>query len=36
VVTPESPLPIEVDGEQPGLTPATFEVVPSALRLRAP
>jgi diacylglycerol kinase (ATP) len=36
VVTPESPLPIEVDGEQPGLTPASFEVVPSALRLRAP
>jgi diacylglycerol kinase (ATP) len=36
MVTPESPLPIEVDGEQPGLTPATFEVVPSALRLRAP
>ena len=36
VVTPETPLPIEVDGEQPGLTPATFEVVPSALRLRAP
>jgi diacylglycerol kinase family enzyme len=36
VITPESPLPIEVDGEQPGLTPATFEVVPSALRLRAP
>jgi len=36
VVTPEKPLPIEVDGEQPGRTPATFEVVPSALRLRAP
>jgi diacylglycerol kinase (ATP) len=36
VVTPEMPLPIEVDGEQPGITPATFEVVPSALRLRAP
>jgi diacylglycerol kinase (ATP) len=35
-VTPEGPLPIEVDGEQPGLTPATFEVVPSALRLRVP
>jgi diacylglycerol kinase (ATP) len=35
VVTPQTPLPIEVDGEQPGLTPATFEVVPSALRLRA-
>jgi diacylglycerol kinase (ATP) len=35
-VTPESALPIEVDGEQPGLTPASFEIVPSALRLRAP
>jgi diacylglycerol kinase (ATP) len=35
-VTPDSALPIEVDGEQPGLTPATFEIVPSALRLRAP
>jgi diacylglycerol kinase (ATP) len=36
VVTPDADLPIEVDGEQPGLTPATFEVVPSALRLRVP
>jgi len=36
VVTPVEPLPIEVDGEQPGLTPATFDLVPSALRLRAP
>ena len=36
VITPELPLPIEVDGEQPGLTPATFDVVPSALRLRVP
>ena len=35
-VTPRDPLPIEVDGEQPGVTPATFSVVPSALRLRAP
>ena len=30
-VTPEVPLPIEVDGEGPGITPATFTVVPSAL-----
>ena len=30
------PLPIELDGEQPGTTPATFEVVPRALRLRVP
>jgi diacylglycerol kinase (ATP) len=36
IVTPETPLPIEVDGEQPGITPAAFDVVPSALRLRAP
>jgi diacylglycerol kinase family enzyme len=35
-VTPEVPLPIEVDGEGPGITPATFTVVPSALLLRAP
>ena len=30
------PLPIELDGEQPGTTPARFEVVPRALRLRVP
>jgi diacylglycerol kinase (ATP) len=35
-VTPEVPLPIEVDGEGPGITPATFTVVPSALLLRTP
>jgi diacylglycerol kinase (ATP) len=29
-------LPIEVEGEQVGTTPATFEVVPNALRLRVP
>jgi diacylglycerol kinase (ATP) len=29
-------LPIELDGEQPGTTPARFEVVSRALRLRAP
>jgi diacylglycerol kinase (ATP) len=33
--TPE-PLPVELDGEQPGTTPARFEVVPQALRLRVP
>jgi YegS/Rv2252/BmrU family lipid kinase len=32
----EVPLPIELDGEQPGTTPATFEVVPRALRVRVP
>jgi diacylglycerol kinase (ATP) len=35
-VEPERPLPIEADGETPGLTPITFEVVPAALRLRVP
>jgi diacylglycerol kinase family enzyme len=30
------PLPVVLDGEQPGTTPARFEVVPSALRLRVP
>jgi YegS/Rv2252/BmrU family lipid kinase len=30
------PLPIELDGEQPGTTPARFEVIPKALRLRVP
>jgi YegS/Rv2252/BmrU family lipid kinase len=30
------PLPIELEGEQVGTTPATFEVVPGALRLRVP
>jgi diacylglycerol kinase (ATP) len=29
-------LPVQLDGEQPGTTPATFDVVPSALRLRIP
>jgi len=37
-VTVESPdpLPVELDGEQPGTTPARFEIVPRALRLRVP
>ena len=30
------PLPIEVDGEPIGTTPARFEVVPAALRVRVP
>ena len=30
------PLPVELDGEQPGTTPARFEIIPSALRLRVP
>jgi len=29
-------LPIELDGEQVGTTPVTFEIVPSALRVRVP
>jgi YegS/Rv2252/BmrU family lipid kinase len=38
VVTIESdePLPIELDGEQPGTTPVRFETVPGALRVRVP
>lgn len=38
VVTVETdePVPVELDGEQPGTTPAQFEVLPGALRLRVP
>jgi diacylglycerol kinase (ATP) len=38
VVTVESeqPLPIELDGEQPGTTPVRFELVRRGLRLRVP
>jgi diacylglycerol kinase (ATP) len=38
VVTIETaePVPVQLDGEQPGTTPARFEVVPGALRLRVP
>jgi YegS/Rv2252/BmrU family lipid kinase len=32
----DEPLPVEVDGEQVAVTPATFEVVPRALRVRVP
>jgi YegS/Rv2252/BmrU family lipid kinase len=35
-VTADEHLPIEVEGEQVGTTPATFEVVPGALRVRVP
>jgi YegS/Rv2252/BmrU family lipid kinase len=35
-VTAADRLPIEVEGEQIGTTPAVFEVVPGALRLRVP
>ena len=30
------PVPLELDGEQPGTTPARFEIVPRALRVRVP
>jgi diacylglycerol kinase (ATP) len=30
------PLPLELDGEQPGTTPCVFEVVPRGLRVRVP
>jgi diacylglycerol kinase (ATP) len=30
------PLPVQLDGEQPGTTPVRFEIVPNALRLRVP
>jgi diacylglycerol kinase (ATP) len=38
VVTVESPtpLPVVLDGEQPGTTPARFEVVPRVVRVRVP
>ena len=29
-------LPVELDGEQPGTTPAQFEIVPRAVRVRVP
>jgi YegS/Rv2252/BmrU family lipid kinase len=35
-ISASEPLPLEVDGEPVGTTPARFEVVPAALRLRVP
>jgi YegS/Rv2252/BmrU family lipid kinase len=35
-VTSATPLPIQLDGEQPGTTPVTFEIAAGALRLRVP
>jgi diacylglycerol kinase (ATP) len=35
-VDSDQPLPVQLDGEQPGTTPARFELVPRALRLRVP
>jgi YegS/Rv2252/BmrU family lipid kinase len=36
VCTPVRPLPVEIDGEQPGTTPITFEAVPGAVALFVP
>ena len=36
VVDSAEPLPLELDGEQPGTTPARFEILPGALRVRVP
>jgi YegS/Rv2252/BmrU family lipid kinase len=35
-VEADAPLPVELDGEQPGTAPVRFELVPKALRLRVP
>lgn len=35
-VDSQRPLPIQLDGEQPGTTPVRFELVPKAVRLRVP
>ncbi len=35
-VDADVPLPIQLDGEQPGTTPVRFEVLPGALRVRVP
>ncbi len=32
----DEPLPIQLDGEQPGTTPVRFEIAPAAIRLRVP
>src|SRR5262249_25693630 len=35
-VDSDTAVPVELDGEQPGTTPARFEAVPGRLRLRVP
>ncbi len=35
-VDADEPIPVELDGEQPGTTPASFEVLPGRLKLRIP
>jgi YegS/Rv2252/BmrU family lipid kinase len=32
----DEPMPVQLDGEQPGTTPVSFEIVPNAVRLRVP
>jgi diacylglycerol kinase (ATP) len=32
----DEPLPVQLDGEQPGTTPVRLEIVPAAIRLRVP
>jgi YegS/Rv2252/BmrU family lipid kinase len=32
----DAPVPVQLDGEQPGTTPARFEILPGALRVRVP
>ena len=36
VVESDEPLPVQLDGEQPGTTPVRFALVPAAVRLRVP
>ena len=36
MVETDEPVPVELDGEQPGTTPVRFDVLPGALRLRVP
>ncbi|HEX7254995.1 MAG TPA: hypothetical protein VF236_03635, partial [Gaiellaceae bacterium] len=35
-VTAPEPLPVQLDGEQPGTAPVRFEIAPRAIRLRVP
>jgi diacylglycerol kinase (ATP) len=35
-IAADAPMPIQLDGEQPGTTPVRFELVPAAIRLRVP
>jgi len=36
VVGGDTPMPLEIDGEQPGNTPATFQSIPQALKVLVP